>query len=67
MLCARYARYVIFAFVVFEVFNAANIMRNTVADLDKATAKQCKTHDWPASAHKVHMDWCADNGYKTGE
>jgi len=34
-----------------------------VAQLDKATALQCRTHDWPVKAHKIHMDWCADNGY----
>lgn len=33
--------------------------------LEKATAHQCKTHDWPAAAHQVHMDWCAANGYDT--
>jgi len=33
--------------------------------LDQATAKQCKAHDWPAAAHQIHMDWCADNGYDT--
>ena len=33
--------------------------------LNKATAQQCRTHDWPIAAHKVHMDWCADNGYAT--
>ena len=33
--------------------------------LDKATALQCRTHDWPQSAHNVHMHWCADNGYAT--
>jgi hypothetical protein len=36
-----------------------------VAQLDKATAVQCRTHDWPVTAHKVHMDWCASNGYAT--
>ena len=36
-----------------------------VDKLDKATAIQCQTHDWPAKAHQVHMYWCADNGYAT--
>ena len=36
-----------------------------VDELDKATALQCRTHDWPVKAHKIHMDWCADNGYAT--
>ena len=34
-------------------------------NLERATAKQCLEHDWPAAAHQVHMDWCADNGYAT--
>ena len=37
----------------------------TVHMLDKATAQQCVNHDWPSSAHHVHMDWCKINGYKT--
>jgi hypothetical protein len=36
-----------------------------IHQLDKATAKQCLTHDWPKTAHQLHMDWCAGNGYKT--
>jgi hypothetical protein len=36
-----------------------------VQALDKATAQQCATHDWPVTAHQVHMAWCADNGYAT--
>jgi hypothetical protein len=36
-----------------------------VQALDKATAQQCRTHDWPVAAHQIHMDWCADNGYAT--
>lgn len=32
--------------------------------LDQATAKQCRTHDWPAAADRIHKDWCIDNGYK---
>jgi hypothetical protein len=27
-----------------------------VQALDKATAKQCATHDWPQAAHQIHMD-----------
>lgn len=37
----------------------------SVQALDKATAHQCRTHDWPVAAHQIHMDWCADNGYVT--
>lgn len=33
--------------------------------LHEATAKQCLQHDWPKSAHQIHMNWCASNGYKT--
>ena len=36
-----------------------------IEQLDQATAEQCRTHDWPADKHQVHMDWCADNGYAT--
>ena len=32
--------------------------------LDQATAKQCRTHDWPVEADRIHKDWCIDNGYK---
>lgn len=35
----------------------------TVHQLDKATAKQCITHDWPKTADEIHKDWCIDNGY----
>jgi hypothetical protein len=37
----------------------------SVTALDAATTKQCKNHDWPVDTYKVHMDWCADNGYAT--
>jgi hypothetical protein len=36
-----------------------------VDKLDEATALQCKTHDWPVKAHRVHIDWCSANGYAT--
>ena len=36
-----------------------------VDQLDKATRHQCITHDWPADAHYIHMDWCQSNGYAT--
>ena len=36
-----------------------------VDELDKATALQCRTHDWPVSAHSIHIDWCESNGYST--
>ena len=37
----------------------------TVEQLDKATAQQCATHDWPLAKHQLHMAWCAANGYST--
>jgi hypothetical protein len=37
----------------------------TMHQLDKATAQQCASHDWPKDAHEVHMAWCAANGYET--
>jgi len=52
------------AFIAFPVIIAASIP-GVINALDKATAVQCIQHDWPAAAHQVHMDWCADNGYKT--
>lgn len=33
------------------------------ARLDRATAKQCATADWPKAADDVHRDWCRSNGY----
>ena len=35
-----------------------------VKQLEVATAKQCKQHDWPVDADQLHKDWCKDNGYK---
>jgi len=37
----------------------------TIHLLDVATAKQCRTHDWPATQHSAHMEWCATNNYPT--
>jgi hypothetical protein len=33
--------------------------------LDKATAQQCRTHDWPEHQHQAHMDFCTTYGYPT--
>jgi len=41
------------------------VLQVAVPVLDRATAVQCKNHAWPANAHQLHMDWCADNGYAT--
>ena len=43
----------------------AGFVMFSVNKLDKATALQCRKHDWPASAHMVHMDWCKANNYTT--
>jgi hypothetical protein len=37
----------------------------TVHTLEEATAQQCRTHDWPADKHQVHLAWCAANNYST--
>jgi hypothetical protein len=31
--------------------------------IDKATAEQCRTHDWPKEKDQIHRDWCITNGY----
>jgi hypothetical protein len=56
--------YATMAFVGF-VATMAIVCHFGVQALDKATAKQCATHDWPQAAHQIHMDWCAANNYKT--
>ena len=33
--------------------------------LERAVAHQCKTHDWPADKHDIHMDFCTTYGYPT--
>ena len=48
-----------------QVGLTAGIFTFGVNRLDKATALQCRTHDWPVKAHKIHMDWCKANGYAT--
>ena len=45
----------------------AGMLTFGVSKLDKATATQCRTHDWPEAAHQVHMDWCQANGYSTAK
>ena len=35
-----------------------------VDQLDKATAHQCITHDWPADKAVATSKWCVANGYK---
>jgi hypothetical protein len=31
--------------------------------VDKATAHQCITHDWPKEHDTLHRNWCITNGY----
>jgi hypothetical protein len=31
--------------------------------IDKATAHQCLTHDWPEHLHQNHLDFCDEFGY----
>jgi hypothetical protein len=33
--------------------------------VDKATAHQCITHDWPKEHHTLHRNWCITNNYPT--
>lgn len=49
--------------VVYAVFITV-VSQVAVKQLEVATAKQCKQHDWPVHADQVHKDWCKDNGYK---
>jgi hypothetical protein len=37
----------------------------TIHFINEATAKQCLSHDWPATQHSAHMEWCATNNYPT--
>ena len=55
----------VYAFVCGYAIVMGVAMPVTVHMLDKATAQQCVNHDWPSSAHHVHMDWCKTTGYKT--
>jgi len=33
--------------------------------LEKATAYQCLTHDWPEHLHQNHLNFCDEFGYPT--
>ena len=54
-----------FAVVVVVASVATGIVQLGINQLDTATAHQCKTHDWPADKHAVHMDFCTSYGYPT--
>jgi hypothetical protein len=60
------SNYKTFSFTVVGIVTTMAIVCHfSVQALDKATVKQCATHDWPQAAHQIHMDWCAANNYKT--
>lgn len=40
------------------------VSQYSIKALDEATRIQCKSHDWPMAADRIHKDWCVDNGYK---
>jgi len=54
----------VFAAVIVTAF-VSGILGGPVAAyfIDKATAEQCRTHDWPKEADQIHRDWCITNGY----
>ena len=55
----------VFALIIIQAFGLG-ILVGPVAGyfIDRATAEQCRTHDWPKEANQVHRDWCIANGYK---
>lgn len=56
----------IYFFAITAVFTAlAGVAQIGINQLDTATAQQCRTHDWPADKHAIHMDFCTSYGYPT--
>ncbi len=55
----------VFALIIIQAFGLG-ILAGPVAGyfIDRSTAEQCRTHDWPKEANQVHRDWCIANGYK---
>jgi hypothetical protein len=55
----------VFAAIVLWAFGLG-IIAGPVAGhfIDRATAKQCLSHDWPQEKDQLHRDWCLGNGYK---
>ena len=39
----------------------------TTKVIETETRKQCLTHDWPADAHQIHVDFCHAYGYEVGK
>ena len=54
-----------FAVIALIAGGACGIVQLGINQLDTATAQQCKTRDWPADKHAVHMDFCNTYGYPT--
>ncbi len=48
-----------------SIATAQTFISYHVAEIEEATAQQCITHDWPATAHAIHVEWCEHNGYPT--
>ena len=54
----RIATYVIIAASIMGIGSQA-----VIYFVDKATAHQCNTHDWPKEHNTLHRNWCITNGY----
>ena len=54
----RIASYVIIAAAIMGIGGQA-----VIHFVDKATAHQCITHDWPKEHDTLHRNWCMTNGY----
>ena len=54
----RIATYVIIAASIMGIGGQA-----VIYFVDKATAHQCNTHDWPKEHDTLHRNWCITNGY----
>ena len=48
-----------------SIATAQHFVSYHVAEIEQATAQQCSTHDWPAEAHDIHIEWCEFEGYPT--
>jgi len=59
------AKRVYFASIIVFVTVMAGLIQLGIQLVDTATAQQCRTHDWPADKHAIHMDFCTTYGYPT--
>jgi hypothetical protein len=50
--------------VIISIIAVGIIGQISIHMLDMAAAKQCLTHDWPATADQIHKEWCVYSGYK---